>query len=81
MLVRQAQVVIGSDYFKGEYDLFGNLNGLADMFGGELEKLIVNLALVRKEWRYIEDYAAFMRVNDLVDLPYDYYKKMKGYGD
>ena len=80
MLVRQAQVVIGSDYFKGEYDLFGDLNGLAEMFGGELEKQFVNLALVKKEWHWIESYAAFMKVNELVDLPYEYYKQMKGYG-
>lgn len=80
-LARQAQVVISSDYFKGEYDLFGDLNGYTAIWGGEIEKRFVDLALVRKEWRYIEDYAAFMRVNDLVDLPYDFYKKMKGYGD
>ena len=80
MLVRQAQVVIGSDYFRGDYDLFGDLNGYADLSGGELEKQFVNLALVRKEWHWIESYAAFMKVNDLVDLPYDYYKQMKGFG-
>lgn len=78
-LSRQAQVVIGSDYFKGEDDLFGDLNGYTDIWGGDIEKHFVNLDLVRKEWTYIDEFLSFVDMNGLTEVSYDFYKVMKGY--
>lgn len=80
-LSRQAQVVIGSDYFKGEYDLFGDLNGYTEIWGGEIEKQFVNLELVKREWAYIDEFVTFVDMNGLTELSYDFFKVMKGYND
>ncbi|EJM77917.1 hypothetical protein [Pseudomonas sp. GM60] len=75
---RQAKVVIGSERFKGEYDLFGDLNGHTALWGGTYEKHYVNLELVKKEWPIIESYIAFLDSNQPLVVSYEDYKKMRG---
>ncbi|MCW8275557.1 hypothetical protein IMF27_07455 [Pseudomonas sp. PCH199] len=77
-LSRQAKVVIGSEYFKGEYDLFDDLNGHTQIWGGTYDKHYVNLELVKKEWPIIESYIAFLDNNQPLVVSYEDYKKMRG---
>lgn len=74
-----AKVVMDSDDFKGDYDLFGDLNGYTAIWGGEIEKQFVNLELVKKEWNRIEEFVTFRDANGLTELSFDFYKVMKGY--
>lgn len=80
-LFSEAQVVITSDEFKGDYDLFGDLNGYTKIWGGKIDKLFVNLERVREEWAQIEEFVTFRDNNDLTELSYDWFKLAKGYKD
>lgn len=73
---RQARVVLASDYFKGDYDLFGDLNGLTPKDGSVIETYLIDFELVKNEWPLIEGYVAFLENNKALAPSYDDYKKM-----
>ncbi|ROL66735.1 hypothetical protein BLX41_23065 [Pseudomonas protegens] len=77
-LWRQAMVVVGHDYFKGDHDLYGGMNGLTEKWGYKADyNYSLNLELVRSEWSTIEDYVAFIENNKPFEPSYEDYKKMR----
>lgn len=75
---REAMVVTGGDYFKGETDLYGDLNGQAEEFGYSPPwKYSLNLDLIREEWPMVEGYVAFIENNKPFSPSYDDYKRMR----
>lgn len=75
-LWRQASVVVTSEYFKGDYDLYGDLNGYAKKLSATCKKYLVNLDLVRGEWPLIEGYISFLDANKNLSPSYEAYKKI-----
>ena len=75
------QAMVATD-FKGETDLYGDLNGYAGKFGYSLPwKHSLNLELIREEWPLIEGYVAFVENNKPFEPSYDDYKKMRAKSD
>lgn len=75
---REAMVATGCDYFKGQTDLYADLNGYAIKNGyAPPSRYFVNLDLIRAEWPLIEGYVAFVENNKPFEPSYDDYKKMK----
>lgn len=75
-LWRQITTLIKSDYFKGDYDLYGGLNGYAETWGGVCDKYFIDLELIREEWVYIEGYLSFIDKNKNLSPTYEIFKKM-----
>lgn len=75
---REAMVATGCDYFKGDVDLYGDLNGYEEKFGYDVPwSYQLNLELVREEWHLIQDYVAFVENNKPFEPSYDDYKSMR----
>ena len=75
---REAMVATGCDYFKGDVDLYGDLNGYEEKFGYDVPwSYQLNLELVREEWHLIQDYVAFGENNKPFEPSYDDYKSMR----
>jgi hypothetical protein len=76
-LWEMAMLVIGEKYFKGDFDLFGDLNGAVRRFGFlPPDKPMINLRLVEAEWAIIESYVSFLQNNKPFQPPYLDYKRM-----
>ncbi len=73
----QAMTIIGDDYFKGDDDVFGDLNGLTKKFGYTVAvNQKVNLDLVRCEWSLVQAYVSFLENNKPFSPSYEDYKRM-----
>ena len=74
---QQAMVATGDHYFRGEDDLYGDMNGFSQKSGySVVVKYGLNLELIRKEWPIIESYVSFIESNKPFDPGYDEYKSM-----
>lgn len=72
---REANVVISCEYFKGDYDLYGDVdNQFSDW--GSFKKVFINFNLVKEEWSVIEGYISFLENNKNLLPTYESYKKM-----
>ena len=66
-----------TDYFEGDFDVFGDLNGL----GARMElqppvPFMVNLELVKQEWGTILSYVQFLAQNKPFQPSYEEYKSI-----
>ncbi|UIP88639.1 hypothetical protein HU825_18585 [Pseudomonas phenolilytica] len=62
-------------YFEGDFDVFGDLNGLTARMGLQPPApLKVNLELVRQEWETIKAYVQFLAQNKPFQPSYEEYK-------
>lgn len=73
---RRITSLIQSDYFKGDVDLFGDLNGYTQTWGGVPERYLINLDLIKEEWMLIDDYLSFLDKNTNLSPSYESFKKM-----
>ena len=71
-----ATLVVKDDYFKGDFDLFGDLNGNAKEMGLVPPTVLINLDLVRAEWDTIFGYVLFVHRNRGLLSNYHDFKKM-----
>ncbi|WP_312974600.1 hypothetical protein [Stutzerimonas nitrititolerans] len=63
------------DYFAGEDDIFGDLNGLTSRMGlAPVVPFKVNLPLVKEEWDSILAYVQFLKQNKPFQPTFDEYK-------
>ena len=75
---REARVATRCDYFKGDVDLYGNLNGYEGKSAYSVpEHYSLNLDLIREEWPLIEGYVSFVQNNKPFEPSYDDYKRMR----
>lgn len=71
-------LVMGHQYFDGDYDLFGDLNGASESFGFTPKRRPrVNLELVEQEWPVLEEYSRFLTNNKPFQPSFEDYKKMR----
>jgi len=64
-----------TDYFEGDFDVFGDLNGLTARMG--LQPPVpfkINMELVREEWETIKAYVQFLAQNKPFQPSYEEYK-------
>ena len=73
---RRITSLIKSDYFKGSFDLYGDLNGQTQIWGSVPERYLINLDLIKEEWLLIDEYLSFLDKNTNLSTPYEYFKKM-----
>tara|TARA_R110000822_G_scaffold173299_1_gene312891 strand:- start:1279 stop:1815 length:537 start_codon:yes stop_codon:yes gene_type:complete len=72
------ETVIGNPYFKGDFDLIGDMNGMAGQYDFELPYApAIDLALVKREWTLVCDYVDFLDNNKPFAPTYDDYKRMR----
>lgn len=75
---RMSMVVTGSEYFRGDFDLFGDMNGMADTYEFDpprTQKL--NLERAREEWSLVGEYVDFLESNKPIEPTYKQYKAMR----
>lgn len=68
--------------FRGDDDLFGDMNGTAEKYGlvpPTCPKL--NLDRVRSEWEMVGDYVDFLENNKPIEPTYEQYKAMRAKGE
>ncbi|MGV8887714.1 MAG: hypothetical protein ACOH2P_06590 [Pseudomonas sp.] len=79
---REACVATGCDHFKGDVDLYGNLNGYEGKFAYSVPwSYELNIELIREEWPLIEGYVSFVENNKPFEPSYDDYKRMREQSD
>ncbi|WP_433769360.1 hypothetical protein [Pseudomonas putida] len=77
-LATAAMLVLGDNYFRGDTDLFGDLNGAAKTFGFTPKtRPMVNLLRVEEEWSVVEEYVRFLANNKPLAPDYKDYKRMR----
>ncbi|WP_281211903.1 hypothetical protein [Pseudomonas fulva] len=70
------QIVFSEEYFRGEDDLYGDLNGFKEKLKLTPPKRPVNLKRIRDEWSTINDYCEFLSNNKPFFIQYLDYKRM-----
>ncbi|CAM3693787.1 hypothetical protein SAMN05216475_0532 [Pseudomonas synxantha] len=75
-LSRLAGWVLSDDYFKGEFDLYGDLNGVSLGEKSSAPNVKINIDLVRSEWSMINSYYEFLDSNKPFHPAYSDYKRM-----
>ena len=77
-LAMVAMLINGMSYFKGNFDVFGDLNGYVETFGFTPRMTPkVNLQLVEDEWPLVEEYVRFLANNKPFEPDYEDYKRMR----
>ncbi|MFV3305806.1 hypothetical protein ACNFBT_11050 [Pseudomonas sp. NY15181] len=77
-LFHLAMTVVGDHRFKGDFDLFGDLNGMAERFEFvQPYEAKIDLGLVRSEWDVLVAYVDFLENNKPFCPTYDDYKRMR----
>jgi len=72
-----ALIVHGSNYFDGDFDLFGDLNGrIKNANLKPHHKYMINLELLEAEWSTVERYTAFLIANKPFEPTYEDFKRM-----
>tara|TARA_Y100000815_G_scaffold269104_1_gene291262 strand:+ start:874 stop:1407 length:534 start_codon:yes stop_codon:yes gene_type:complete len=71
-----AIMVAHDHYFNGDYDLYGDLNGLGSLKLEPQERPTINLELVKSEWDLICGYVDFLENNKPFSPTYEDYKRM-----
>ncbi|WP_044267619.1 hypothetical protein [Pseudomonas fluorescens] len=72
-----AIIVHASNYFDGDFDLFGDLNGRVGNAGLKpRHKYMINLELLEKEWPTVERYQDFLMTNKPFEPSYEDFKRM-----
>lgn len=74
-MIEIALVVTTGEYFKGDFDLFGDLNGLADAHEMSAPKIFIDLEKVRSEWEQIVSYSEFLKNNPKHRPTYEMFKE------
>lgn len=75
-MIELALIVTTNSYFKGEFDLYGDLNGAVKSLGYVAPKVLIDLEKVRREWDVITEYAGFKQKNPTLNIPYERYLEL-----
>lgn len=67
-------VIMSEEYFRGDYDLYGDLNGLSKRYEYHPSKRLVDLDKIKDEWPLINTYCNFLATNRPLYLDYLEYK-------
>ncbi|MGW8462465.1 hypothetical protein [Pseudomonas sp. CLCA07] len=72
-----AFIIHSSNHFKGDFDLFGDLNGRINNANIKLShKYMINLELLEAEWATVERYISFLAMNKPFEPSYEDFKRM-----
>lgn len=71
-----ATLVANSDYFKGDFKLFGDLTVNRLKVNYMPKNISVDLELVRAEWETLHEYARFIQRNKSLEVNYQSFKTM-----
>lgn len=75
-LSRLAGWVLNDEYFKGDFDLYGDLNGVSIGEKASAPYKLVNIELIRNEWGMINSYYDFLESNKPFHPSYADFKRM-----
>lgn len=81
-LAKIATRVVDNNYFNGDYELFGDLNGMASKYGfAPPYPWKINIDLVKAEWDILNQYVSFLESNKPFSPSYDEYKNILAKSD
>lgn len=79
---RMGLVVSGEECFRGDFDVFGDLNGMSDTYNLKAPNTPkIDLERVQEEWHLIGEYVDFIENNKPLEPTYDQYKRMRDKSD